>query len=243
MKGEPGQNNLPSRIHRIASSESRDHVINVIKAGLNAIPCVGGVIASLIDDYIPKFKEERLRKLLDDLSKDAQAMGEKLSSIQEEYVHSEEYAFLFERCLKNAMDNYREEKLKAYRAILLNALLPGAPDEDRKIFYLALLEALTPIHIRVLGILENPVSFDAATGNRVGTGGGLATSRMAIMSKLFPEYPEELLESTWNDLRLRSLVGVGDLRTTIADKGIHQMEGLLTTLGNQFVRFITLETE
>jgi hypothetical protein len=141
------------------------------------------------------------------------------------------------------MEHYHEEKLRAYRAIMLNSLLPGAPDEDRKIFFLALAEALTPLHIRMLRVLENPVSFDRATGNRVGTGGGLSTSRMAIIRKLFPEYPEELLESIWNDLRLRELIGVGDLRTTITDRGIHQMERILTSLGNQFIRFITLQTE
>jgi hypothetical protein len=242
MSKEPLEQNLPNRVRHIASSEARDHIVNIIKAGINAVPGVGGVISSLIDDYIPKVKEERLRKLLENLSKDAQTLGEKLSQVQEGYVHTEEYAFLFERCFKNAMENYHEEKLRAYRAIMLNSLLPDAPDEDRKIFYLALAEALTPLHIRVLRVLGDPVSFDMATGNRVGTGGGLATSRMAIMRKLFPEYPEELLESIWNDLRLRELIGVGDLRTTITDKGIHQMEGLLTTLGNQFIRFITLQT-
>jgi|GEM_PF-3393879 len=64
--------NLPNSVQRIGSSEARDHLVNIIKAGMNVIPGVGGVISSLIDDYIPKVKEERLRKLLDDLSKDAQ---------------------------------------------------------------------------------------------------------------------------------------------------------------------------
>jgi len=93
MSKEPLEQNLPNRVRHIASSEARDHIVNIIKAGINAVPGVGGVISSLIDDYIPKVKEERLRKLLENLSKDAQTLGEKLSQVQERYVHTEEICF------------------------------------------------------------------------------------------------------------------------------------------------------
>lgn len=231
---------LPNRVRHIASSEARDHLVNILKAGINAIPTVGGVIGSLVDDYIPKVKEERLRKLVEDLEKDAQALGEKLSRIDQGYVHTEEYAFLFERCFKSAMENYHEEKLKAYRAIMLNSLLPDAPNEDRKFFYLPLVDALTPLHIRVLRILSDPISFDQSTGNRVGGGGRLSTTRMSILKKLLPEYGEELLVPTWNDLQVRGLIQSATLGTNIPDQGIRQMEGLLTELGSQFIRFVTL---
>ena len=38
----------------------RDHVVNVVKASLSAIPIIGGPISSLIGDYIPKKKESPL---------------------------------------------------------------------------------------------------------------------------------------------------------------------------------------
>ena len=167
-------------------------------------------------------------------------LGENLLKVQEEFVHTEEYAFLFERCFKSSMENYHEEKLKAYRAIMLNSLLSDAPDEDKKLFYLALVDGLTPLHIRVLRVLDDPLSFDRATGNRVGPGGGLSTTRMKILKKLFPEYAEELLVSIWNDLRVRGLIQSADLGTTITDQGIRQIQGLLANLGEQFIRFITL---
>ena len=42
---------------------AKDHIVNVIKASLSAIPVIGGPISSLVGDYIPKKKEERLLNL------------------------------------------------------------------------------------------------------------------------------------------------------------------------------------
>jgi len=50
---------------RMATSKApKDHVIAVIKAGLNAGPVVGGSLASLIGDYVPTSTERSIEKAL-----------------------------------------------------------------------------------------------------------------------------------------------------------------------------------
>jgi hypothetical protein len=39
-----------------------DHALAVIKAGLNAVPVVGGSIASLIGDYIPTATQKTIER-------------------------------------------------------------------------------------------------------------------------------------------------------------------------------------
>ncbi|MGB2695558.1 MAG: hypothetical protein WBD55_10265 [Dehalococcoidia bacterium] len=217
-----------------------DHIHNVVTAGLNAVPFVGGSLASLIDDYIPKRKEERIRDFLEKLAEEVDGVKDRLGAETSQYVRTDEFAYLLERAFRGAVEAYQEDKIRAYRAVLVNSLLPDAPDEDSKLFFLSLVESLTPLHFRIVRILRDPQGFDAETGNRVGPGDGISTSRLTIMRKLMPDYAEELLEATWRDLNVRGVVSTDSLRAMITDKGIDQMVGLLTPLGQQFTQFVTV---
>ena len=213
---------LPENVRRIGSSEARDHVINLSNRGDQCGARCRGPSVFSDNDYIPKVKEERLSRLLSELAKDADAIQQDLSLTKQEYVHSEGFAYLFERCFRGAVENYHEEKRRASRAILLNSLLPTALDEDRKLFYLVLVESLAPLHIRILKVLVDPVAYDRDTGGRVGTGGGLSTSRAIILKKLLPDDGDQLVQSAWNDLRSRGLLAQVDLGGSITDRGINQ---------------------
>jgi len=60
MKKALQEINKVSRQINLSKTPALDHVRNLVVAGLNAIPCVGGTLASLFDSYIPKQKEKRL---------------------------------------------------------------------------------------------------------------------------------------------------------------------------------------
>ena len=234
---------LDKRAQELDRTDVADHVHNVVTAGLNAVPFVGGSLASLIDDYIPKRKEERLREFLRDLAEDVQQIQDRLDESSKDHVRTDEFAYLIEKSFRGAMESYQKEKIEAYRAILVNSLLPNAPDEDRKLFFVSLVDALTPLHFRIMRILRDPEGYDAATGNRVGAGGGLSTSRKEILQKLMPEYEADLLEATWRDLNVRGVVTTDSLGGMITDRGISQMARLLTPVGKQFVGFVTLPSQ
>src|SRR5262249_17379113 len=55
-----------------------------------------------------------------------------------------------------AMRNHQREKLVALRNAVLNATLPGAPDDDLQLIYLNLVDTLTASHLRLLKVLNNP---------------------------------------------------------------------------------------
>ena len=46
---------------------SSDHVLAVVKAGIELVPLVGGSIASLIDDYVPTSTQRNIERAIDEL--------------------------------------------------------------------------------------------------------------------------------------------------------------------------------
>jgi hypothetical protein len=102
------------------SKTKKDHVIAVIKAGLNAVPVVGGSIASLIDDYVPTSTERSIEKNLN-------LLAEKLTSLEGridvEEVNKEDFSELFKSCYLVVIRSNHEEKLRAAAALMANLLL------------------------------------------------------------------------------------------------------------------------
>ncbi len=74
---------------------------------------VGGVFSSLIDDYIPKQKEKRLIDFIVSLQ---DSLSDVHKLINEEYIKTEEFSYLFENCLKSASENYQQETLELISA-------------------------------------------------------------------------------------------------------------------------------
>jgi len=91
----------------LRKSKHSEHIINGIKAVLANVP-IGSGIASLISDYIPSQRELRLIEFTESISKD---LSELQDEINENYLKSDEYAFIFEKCYKGAVENYQKEKI------------------------------------------------------------------------------------------------------------------------------------
>jgi len=130
----------------------RDHSVNIVKCLLNAVPVIGGSLASLIEDYIPSQKEERLIEF-------TEGLGEKLSrvcdSIRHEYIKSDEFSFLFEQCYKNAALSYHKEVLEALQAILINSAMDFEASQDIKEEFVRIIGILRPPHIKLLNYFGN----------------------------------------------------------------------------------------
>jgi len=68
---------MPHNLKPAHRTSASDHVLAIVKAGINAVPIVGGPIASLISDYLPTSTQRAVEKTL-------RLLGEKLSSLSHE---------------------------------------------------------------------------------------------------------------------------------------------------------------
>ncbi|OGA21884.1 MAG: hypothetical protein A3I02_15820 [Betaproteobacteria bacterium RIFCSPLOWO2_02_FULL_67_26] len=58
-----------------------------------------------------------------------------------------------------ACRNHDEEKLRALKYAVVNAALPGGPDELLQLMFLRLIDYLTPVHLATLAVLNDPVKW------------------------------------------------------------------------------------
>jgi hypothetical protein len=121
------------------------------KALLNAIPCVGGSLASLIE-FVPTASQRNTEKAIG-------FFNERLTNLENrvdvDAVDKEEFSELFQSFSRTIQRSHREEKLRAAANILANLLLK--PDDPSKVSYdeldhlIRCIDALSIGAITVLG--------------------------------------------------------------------------------------------
>jgi len=210
----------------------------IIKAGISAIPIIGGPTAEFIavvftppivrrrDEWFQSLAE-RL-KLLED-----RVAGFKIDDLSsnEQFVTAAMYA------TTSAVRNHQPEKLEALRNAVLNVALRNEPDEDLQLIFLNYIDSLTPWHLRILAYFRNPTEWfkkNNAKKPDLDFGG--------LPDGLYAAYPElrthgALVEQLIEDLKNRGLLNITSLKATMTGHGI--FETRTSGLGSRFLEFIT----
>lgn len=208
-----------------------DHALIVIKSALNAVPVVGGSIASLIGDYMPLSTQRSIERTTDLLSQRLATFEGRLDT---DAVDKDEFAELFKSCYLVVVRTNQETKLRAAAAILANLLLkPGDPE---KASYTELdhlvrcLEALSVGAMAALGAAKQLVSKQKVQPDNEGN---YRITFEQLRSEL-PDMEPSLvmgLVGELNSYNLLRIAGQPSIRT--AHYGNHPLE--LTPLGLRFV--------
>jgi hypothetical protein len=94
MSPETKQKTLSCLERVIADSKAAEGILSAFKAGLTLLP-IGGLIASLITDYIPSARTLRLEEFA---AKTAEDLRELADEIETDYIKTDDFAFMFEKC-------------------------------------------------------------------------------------------------------------------------------------------------
>ena len=132
-----------------------------------------------------------------------------------------------------------QEKLDAFRSILLNSVLSEGPNYDEAAEITELVHRWQYRHIILLKILSNPRTADEQMDNVVGDKFGFTTTISRILQKLLPEWDDGQIERTWADLYNVGIVESPYANYSISDTGIRQLEHRLTKFGNKIVGYLT----
>lgn len=137
-----------------------EHILNIIKAGLSATP-YAGAIASLMTDYIPHARAQRLEQFAEQIADDFRRLQDEVHA---EYLQTDDFAFMFEKCFRATAENPQREKLEAFRGILVNSAIRNDLAEEEKEYFLNLAMNLSTLHIRMLRFMATPEEYLDATG-------------------------------------------------------------------------------
>ncbi len=226
---------LVKRFEEAVRNEPHSHFRSLLVAVINAIPYVGGTLGSLLDDYIPNSKQERILSFIKDISVETEKLKNRLELGK---IETDSFAYIFEKSLRSVGLDYQKDKVEAYKSIILNSLLPNAKSDEIREYFLNLVDSLTPIHIRVLKAVKKPQEFH---DNSIDKSDSTVTiEEDQIFHFPLEPYSNELVMSAWRDLYSKGLVKQSK---TIAGDGTYEktiIKGELTEFGHDFINFITM---
>ena len=226
-------------IKEIDKTSVKEHILNGAKALVAAIPFVGGSLNSLMNDYIPDFKRERLKKIVEKIGTDVNGIKETLNK---EYITTEEFAYYFEISIKKSLEEYNEEKIRYYIGFLVGNLDKNKnSSNDEKDFYLKLIEKLTPLQLKIIRFLRNPEKYFEEEGldkNKVNNG-MYGTSFSKMFELAFNSFDQNIVIKSFGELYTYGFTNTKEhiFGTTTANTGFDIVKGRLNGIAEKFIQF------
>lgn len=209
--------------------QSKGDVAHAIaKAGLSAIPVLGGLAAELFQQTVQPPLEKRRTEWM-------KTVGEKLQQLEaqglnlEDLQANENFLSVVMHATQAAMRTHDLAKREALRNAIANVAVGQAPDETTQYLLLSFINDLTEMHARILKLFHRP---DVPNG--IGMA-GLST----VLESVIPELRGRrgLYDQLWRDLYSRGLVNTESLHVTMSASGLAAQR--TTELGATLLKFIS----
>ena len=199
----------------------------IAKAGLSAIPIVGGPAVELFQNVIQPPLEKRRSEWMVQVGEKLQeleAAGLKLEDLQT----NDEFVSAVMHASQIALRTHQTAKLDALRNAILNIMKGQAPEEALQNVFLNLVDSFTELHLRILKVFQAP-----STQPNMSMGG-----LSSVLEHNIPELRgrRELYDQLWKDLYTRGLVNTDGLHVTMTGHGLGQKR--TTGIGDAFLKFI-----
>jgi hypothetical protein len=221
---------LESRASELEETPSRDRVLTAALAGLQIMP-LGGVVAQILNDYVPRKKQERLVSLVQALAEESVALGDRLDR---DFVHTAEFEGMAEEVFDRAQQHKAEQKLAYFAAALAHGAGVERPDERTRERFLDVLDQLRGSHLRLLASVAQGVPVP-------GAGPDVITSSQAAIAALNSAAERAKVEAwdlDWADLARLGVVET--LTEAVSDPRVpYDVRAAFTPFGREFVRFVT----
>ena len=219
-----GPTDWQERSQELDEASPDDTAFSIGLAAMQALP-LGGVIAQILSDAVPRRREQRLVAFVQDLAREWQA---KRDQIDDEFVRSEEFDRLAEDVIERVQSVRQEQKHREFAAILTGFATAARPDDRMRGRLLEALEATTPRQMELLRVI--------ATTNEpppdLYMGSGMATLKWKL-----PDWPEDEIRDEWSELQRHGLTS-GFPGAIMTASGAGNLQAHLTPLGRQFVVLI-----
>jgi hypothetical protein len=184
---------------------SKEHIRNTLIATSASIPIAGGTLSVILDKYLPSELQRRKDNIIDSLTEDLENLKSEIDLIK---LESPEYLTVFLKVLKRAVDEHHQEKIIAFRNILLNEAIAPSSEFDEITFYIRMVEDLTVDQIRILNLIyKNKLNGSCSTKGNINI--------YKDLEKIWPEIDKnyllacvtELISSAKKDLKVKDNKG------------------------------------
>src|SRR5690606_26652153 len=154
MSGEQKDNLKP------LSMTKADHAHTGIRAIISAIPVVGSPFEIIFSKYYPSPIDKRRDNLLQSVYEGLEKLKVQYQELTpESLAKSDVFVTVLLNAISIAIKNHQKEKIEALRNAVLNAAIGIDIDENMQMILLRYVEALTPLHLKLLTLMENPREY------------------------------------------------------------------------------------
>lgn len=205
-----------------------DIAYSAAKAGLSAIPVIGGAAVELFQNVVQPPLEKRRAEWMAQVGQKLQELEEKGLDL-ENLKENEGFISAVMYASQLALRTHHQEKLEALKNAVANIAIGQCPEEAIQHIFLNLVDSLTELHIQILKVFQAP---EAPHGISMG---GLST----VLEHNLPilRGRRDLYDQLWKDLFSRGLVNTDGLHTTMSGSGLTSKR--TTGLGDAFLQFIS----
>lgn len=212
------------------------------RAIVSAVPAAGGPLQVAFENIFASPIEKRKEAWLEQLAEVVTEIQERVKDLTpEKLAGNEAFITVAMQASQIAIRNHQQAKLEALRNAVLNSALPNPPQEDEQMIFVRLIDQLTPWHLRVLSLLNNPRLWMERNGVAYpGWGvGGVST----VVEHCLPDLrgQRDTYDQIVRDLQVEGLLGQGQfLHGTMTGGGM--VESRTTDRGKRYIKFITAPT-
>lgn len=218
---------------------SGDTTHTVIKVGLSTIPLLGGpaaeIFAAVVTPPLTKRRDEWVESIANELKK----LEEKVDGFKiENLAKNEVFITTVMQATQSAIRNHQQEKLEALRNAVINTAL-STIDENINMIFLNFIDTLTPWHLKILKLFNDPVEWGKQNG--ITWPNWSAGGASMLLEHALPELKgrREFYDQIARDLYIRGLWNSESLHGMTTSHGLFGSRS--TAMGKNFIRFITAQ--
>jgi hypothetical protein len=215
----------------LEAADPRDTTLAIGSAVVQLVPGLGGAIGALINEYIPRRRQERMVEFVRELDKALGAVEHRVESA----VLTDAVADVVEEVLERVVRAEADGKRAYYAAAVANTLAAPDLEADLRERMMDALDALRPSNLRLLALIsENP---PAPQDFNVIAGGIYEYLKVVL-----PGISQDQVKMDWADLANLNIVD--DYPSGVMTiQGITATRGRLKDFGRAFIAWITAPAE
>ena len=232
---------MPKKPRNLGDAPGRsgtEIAVEVLKMAVSPVPVFGGSVTAFIDLLVGPSLQKRHDEWIKQIADAVQEIAERLDDFDPHKLQENQVlitAVLTTSAL--AIKTHQSEKLDSFRRAIVNSVLPGAPEEFEQMTFLRFVDELTPLHVRMLRLLDDPGGwFD---GHGIPRPDLMSAGLWAIFEPGLPALAgkREMSDLALMDLMSRSLT----LHMTVGGmmSGSALWARRSSDFGRQFLAFIT----
>lgn len=229
------------------SMTKADHTHTGVRALISAIPIVGSPFEIIFSKYYPSPIDKRRDELLQSIHEGLEKLKKTHENLTLEALEKED---IFVTVLLNAVSiairNHQKEKKEALRNAVLNAALKIDIDENIQMILLRYVDDFTPLHLKMLSLLNNPREFMVQV-NRPFPSNVTGIALDGLIQHAIREFhkKQEDIRIVFQDLYNYGLINsspqVLGASMSVSDSGIFAQR--TTDMARVFLRYITAPRE